>query len=139
MTGAAGGVQLGSGSLLDWEISAQEVFDEDIRQLEYDIENRKYQARIGQWNARTVRTQALARADAFGDQIPILAVGGIISTVTNTASATLSVGSGLLKLGEAGSALKSTIAPTPSTFGFGAASQLSFAGGSQFDFNGFKF
>jgi len=110
VAGAAGGVQLGSGSLLEWEMSAQEVFNEDNSQLQYDIDNRKYQARIGLWNSSNSKALSESRSNAYSSQIPMLAVGGTINTIANTASSALSLGSGLLKLHEQGTMLKSTFA-----------------------------
>lgn len=79
--GAAGGVLLGTGSLLDWEVSAEEVFAEDRRQLAYDIENRKYSARIGIWNSQQTQAGLEASADAYSGQIPGIIAGGTLSTI----------------------------------------------------------
>lgn len=68
VAGAASGVQLGSGSILDWEVSAEEVFAEDRRQLDYDIANRVYEARIGAWNANVERISFLQEASNIRDQ-----------------------------------------------------------------------
>jgi membrane protease subunit (stomatin/prohibitin family) len=95
--GAANSVMLGTGSMLDWEESSAEVFEENNRQLDYDIKNRKYSARIGTWNASITKNNANARANAYEDQIPMLAVGGIVNTFSNTASSALNIGSGLMK------------------------------------------
>lgn len=97
VSGAANGVMLGTGSMLDWELSSNEVFEENNRQLDYDIENRKHSARIGVWNAGNSKASAYASADAYGDQIPMLAVGGIVNTFSNTVSSGLNILSGAMK------------------------------------------
>ena len=88
---AANGVMLGSGSLVDWEVSANEVFEEDNRQLSYDIQNRAHTARIGAWNARNNTNAYNARSDAFSEQKPLLYTAGAINTTSDTFSTGLNL------------------------------------------------
>jgi len=88
VAGAGAGVQVGTGSLLDFEVSATEVFDQDRSQLQFDIENRQYEARIGAWNARN-QAEALRSKRAnqdiqrafglFGDIAGVAGEGGKIA------------------------------------------------------------
>ena len=73
---ASAGVSLGSGSILDFEVSAEEVFAEDRRQLQFDISNRQFEARIGAFNARNQRASALARKANIGTQREFIKLGG---------------------------------------------------------------
>jgi len=87
---AGAGVSLGSGSILDFEVSAEEVFAEDRRQLQFDISNRQYEARIGAWNARLQKESAIARKENIVSQRAFIATGGAFDIATLGVKSTLS-------------------------------------------------
>lgn len=115
---ASSGVVLGAGSVLDYEADIADAYDLDSRNLEYDIESRKWQKKVEAANAADQAAMYRRQAKAAGQQKTTSLLSGVFTTVGNTASAALSaVGTlgkaGLLSTGSP----KGAISGSPSSFG----------------------
>jgi uncharacterized protein (DUF58 family) len=98
---AAGGVVLGAGSSADYEADIADAYDLDKRNLNYDIAQKKWQAKVQSINASNQASLYTAQAHGFGQQKASAALSGVFNTVTDTVGAgvsALNFGAGLGKL-----------------------------------------
>lgn len=98
---AAGGVVLGSGSAADYEADIADAYDLDKRNLNYDVAQKQWQARVQSISASNQSSLYAAKAHGFGQQKATAALSGVFNTVTDTVQAgagALNFGTGLGKL-----------------------------------------
>lgn len=98
---AAGGVVLGAGSAADYEADIADAYDLDKRNLNYDIAQKQWQAKVQSVNASNQASLYAAQASGFGQQKATAALSGVFNTVTDTVQAgvsALNFGAGLGKL-----------------------------------------
>ncbi len=98
---AAGGVVLGAGSAADYEADIADAYDLDKRNLNYDIAQKQWQAKVQSVNASNQASLYTAQAHGFGQQKATAALSGVFNTVTDTVQAgvsALNFGAGLGKL-----------------------------------------
>jgi hypothetical protein len=98
---AAGGVVLGSGSAADYEADIADAYDLDKRNLNYDVAQKQWQAKVQSVNASNQASLYTAQAHGFGQQKATAALSGVFNTVTDTVQAgvgALNFGTGLGKL-----------------------------------------
>lgn len=98
---AAGGVVLGSGSAADYEADIADAYDLDKRNLNYDVSQKQWQARVQSISASNQASLYAAQAHGFGQQKATAALSGVFNTVTDTVQAgagALNFGTGLGKL-----------------------------------------
>ena len=98
---AAGGVVLGSGSAADYEADIADAYDLDKRNLNYDVAQKQWQAKVQSINASNQASLYAAQAHGFGQQKATAALSGVFNTVTDTVQAgvgALNFGAGLGKL-----------------------------------------
>lgn len=93
---AAGGVVLGSGSAADYEADIADAYDLDKRNLNYDIAQKQWQAKVQSVNASNQASLYTAQAHGFGQQKATAALSGVFNTVTDTVQA----GAGALSFGQ---------------------------------------
>lgn len=93
---ASGGVVLASGTHLDYEADIAQTYDLDLKNLEYDVANRKWQARVQSANDTAQSELFAMQADAYAQKKTMTYIGGPISILGDTAKA---VGSGLSTAG----------------------------------------
>lgn len=116
---AASGVVLGSGSTLDYEADIADAYDLDSRNLEYDIESRKWQQKVAAANASSQAAMYRDAAKAAGRSKTVSLIGGIFNTIGSAGSAALSAFSAVNTLGKLGAAAPGagSIATKPSSVG----------------------
>jgi hypothetical protein len=103
---AANGVVLGAGTVLDYEADLAQTYDLDLKNLNYDVENQKWQAKAEGASLEAQSGLYKMQAKAYGQQKITSGIGGAISTVGDTAKTVVS-GIGMLS-GLSGSALGKT-------------------------------
>lgn len=95
---AASGVVLGSGSVLDYEADIADAYDLDSRNLEYDIESRKWQKKVAATNATSQSMMYKSQATGFSRQKTLSLLSGTFNTIKDTTTATLGAAGSLKKL-----------------------------------------
>ena len=103
---AANGVVLGAGTGLDYEADLAQTYDLDLKNLNYDVENQKWQAKVEGASLEAQSGLYKMQSKAYGQQKITSGIGGVISTVGDTAKTVVS-GIGMLS-GLSGSALGKT-------------------------------
>lgn len=92
---AAGNVVLGSGTSADYEADIADAYDLDSRNLEYDIESRKWQTHVRAANATSQSAMYRSQASSFSSGKTLSLLGGIASTTAGTIKTTYGVGKAL--------------------------------------------
>lgn len=87
---AASGVVLGSGTTLDYEADIADVYDSESRNLDYDIESRRWQKQVAAANATDQAAMYRRQAKAAGQSKTTSLFSGIFNTLGSTASAGMS-------------------------------------------------
>lgn len=82
----ASGTALGSGSPLLYEEDAAVANESEMRQAQYEIDNRVWQKRVGAWNSATQAEAYRMSASNTLSQRGLLAASGIMSTTGSTLS-----------------------------------------------------
>ena len=82
---AASGVVLGSGSSADYMADIADAYDLDRRNLSYDIESRRWQARSAAVNAENQAAWYDAQAESYKDAKTTSLFTGMLGTTLNTA------------------------------------------------------
>ncbi len=98
---AAGGVVLGSGTPNDYEADIADAYDLDKRNLNYDVAQKQWQAKVQSINASNQASLYSAQASGFGQQKATAALSGVFNTMTDTVQAGMTAfnfGTGLGKL-----------------------------------------
>lgn len=87
---AANGVVLGAGTVLDYEADVAQTYDLDLANLNYDVENQKWQAKVQGANNRAQAAAYRSAASAYKQQKTSTAIGGVIGTIGDAASTAVS-------------------------------------------------
>jgi hypothetical protein len=116
---AASGVVLGSGVTLDYEADTADIFDLDLRNLEYDVKSQQWEQRVAATNHDNQAALYRAQQKAYESGKSTAIAGGIMKTVGNTASAALSVGTAIGSLMPSG-ASAATLGSNFKPFGWGS-------------------
>lgn len=98
---AAGGVVLGSGTAAEYEADIADAYDLDKRNLNYDVAQKRWQAKMQSVSASNQSSLYAAQASGFGQQKVSSIIGGVFKTTADTvgvAASALNFGAGLGKL-----------------------------------------
>lgn len=96
---AASGVVLGSGSSADYEADIADAYDLDSRNLEYDINSRKWQLQVEAANHASQASLYRAQAGGYRQSKTASLLGGIFNTAGSTLESGLSGALAGAKLG----------------------------------------
>lgn len=124
---AANGVVLGAGTVLDYEADVAQTYDLDLANLNYDVENQKWQAKVHGANNQAQAAAYRSTASAYNQQKTSTAIGGAIGTIgdaASTAVSALSLGANLTGVtpfasGTAASGSGTDVVVKPGKFGWG--------------------
>lgn len=92
---AAGGVVLGSGVTLDYEADVADVFDLDMRNLDYDVKSQQWQQRVQATNYSNQALMYRTQAQNYADSKTGIILKGAFETTADTVKTAFSVGSAL--------------------------------------------
>ena len=95
---AAGGVVLGSGTTLDYEADIADAYDSDARNLEYDIESRKWQKQVAAANAADQGAMYRAKANYAEKSKTTSLISGVFNTIGDTVKTGISAYSSIGKI-----------------------------------------
>lgn len=92
---AANGVVLGSGTTLDYEADVADVFDLDMRNLEYDVKSQQWQQRVAATNSANQAALYRAQAKGYESSKTGTLLSGAWKTTTDTIGSAIKFGSAI--------------------------------------------
>lgn len=92
---AASGVVLGSGVTLDYEADVADVFDLDMRNLDYDVKSQQWQQRVQATNHSNQALMYRTQAQNYADSKTGIILKGAFETTADTVKTAFSVGNAL--------------------------------------------
>lgn len=92
---AASGVVLGSGTTLDYEADVADVFDLDMRNLEYDVKSQQWQQRVAATNSANQAALYRAQAKGYESSKTGTILSGAWKTTMDTIGSAIKVGSAI--------------------------------------------
>lgn len=88
---ASGGVVLASGTHLDYEADIAQTYDIDLKSLDYDVANQKWQAQVQAWNDSAQGKLFRMQASEYNRQRNVAVLSGAIDTVGDAAKTGMSL------------------------------------------------